>query len=126
MLRRLGIEDQIIEILNAQIDYWGEDFPQLVSMKSEIAEAIKSEEAKYIRTLERGSELVKKISGELNRKHQHEMPQETLVELYDSHGLVPEFVKELAEPIHLEVNQSANFYGMVAQRHLTKKSIGRR
>ncbi|MGA3295819.1 MAG: alanine--tRNA ligase [Candidatus Bathyarchaeia archaeon] len=121
MLRRLGIEDQIIEIINAQVDYWGEDFPQLVSMKSEIAEAIKSEETKYIRTLERGSELVKKISDELNRKHQREMPQETLIELYDSHGLVPEFVKELSEPIHLEVNLPENFYGMVAQRHLSKK-----
>jgi len=123
-LRRLGIEGRIIEIINAQVDYWGEDFPQLVSMKSEIAEAIKSEETKYIRTLERGSELVKKIAGELKRKHQRKIPQEILIELYDSHGLVPEFVKELSEPIHLEVNLPENFYGMVAQRHLSKERAG--
>jgi alanyl-tRNA synthetase len=124
ILRRLGIEDRIIDILNAQIDYWGVDFPHLISMKNEVAEAIKSEEAKYMRTLERGSDLVKRISGELKRKNQNIIPQETLVELYDSHGLVPEVVKEFATPLNLEVNPSANFYGIVAQSHLDKKSIG--
>ena len=122
MLRRLGIEDQLIEILNAQIDYWGGDFPQLISMRDEVAEAIKSEEEKYRRTLERGSDLVKKIAGDLKRKNQTVMPDETLVELYDSHGIVPDIVKELAEPLRLEVNPPSNFYGMVAQRHLGRKS----
>jgi alanyl-tRNA synthetase len=122
MLRRLGIEDRMIEILNSQIDYWGGDFPQLITMRNEVAEAIKSEEQKYKRTLERGSELVKKISGDLKRKNQSVMPDETLVELYDSHGLVPDIVKELVEPLGLEVNPPSNFYAMVAQRHLTRKS----
>jgi alanyl-tRNA synthetase len=122
MLRRLGIEDQLIEILNAQIDYWGGDFPQLISMKDEVAEAIKSEEEKYKRTLERGSDLVKKIAGDLKRKNQTFMPDETLVELYDSHGIVPDIVKELAEPLRLEVNPPSNFYGMVTQRHLGRKT----
>jgi alanyl-tRNA synthetase len=121
MLQRLKIEDHIIEILNAQINYWGGDFPQLKTMRNEIAEAIKSEEQKYRRTLERGSELVKKISVDLKRKNQNVMPEETLVELYDSHGLVPDIVKEIAEPMHLEVNPPSNFYGMVAKRHLTRK-----
>jgi len=122
MLRRLGIEDQLITILNAQIAYWGDDFPQLVAMRNEIGEAIKSEEKKYRRTLERGSELVKKIAVDLKSKNHTEMPAATLVELYDSHGIVPDIVKEIAEPLHLEVNPPSNFYGMVAQRHLARKS----
>jgi alanyl-tRNA synthetase len=122
MLRRLGIENELVAILHAQIDYWGGDFPQLVAMRNEVAEAIKSEEKKYRRTLERGSELVKKIAVELRRKNETEMPSETLVELYDSHGIVPDIVKEVAEPLQLEVNPPSNFYGMVAQRHLARKS----
>lgn len=125
ILHRLGIEDRMIEILNSQIDYWGNDFPQLKSMRNEVAEAVKSEEAKYERTLERGSELVRKISGELKRRNQDIMPQETLVELYDSHGLVPEVVQELAGPLNVEVTPSTNFYGMVAQRHLSKNVGGK-
>ena len=89
MLRQLGIEGRMIEILNLQIDYWGDDFPQLREMRHEIEEAIKSEEAKYRRTLERGSDLVKKIASDLKSKAQTEIPSETLVELYDSHGIVP-------------------------------------
>src|SRR5208337_3805474 len=122
MLRRLGIENELVPILHAQIDYWGGDFPQLVAMRNEVAEAIKSEENKYRRTLERGSELVKKIAIDLKRKNETEMPSETLVELYDSHGIVPDIVKEVAEPLQLEVNPPSNFYGMVAQRHLARKS----
>ncbi len=122
-LRQLGIEDRMLDILDAQIQYWGNDFPQLKDMRHEIAEAIKSEESKYRRTLERGSDLVKKIAGDLKTKGQREIPSETLVELYDSHGLVPDIVREIAEPLGVEANLPSNFYGMVAQRHLSGSRV---
>jgi len=121
ILHQLGIEDKMLEIINSQIDYWRQDFPQLHSMQHEIAEAIKSEETKYQRTLTRGSELIKRISNELKRKDQIEIPAQTLVELYDSHGLVPDVVKELAAPLQISVSTPTDFYGMVAQKHLSKK-----
>jgi len=119
MLRQLGIEDRMPEILDAQVDYWGNDFPQLKDMKRELSEAIKSEESKYKKTLERGSDLVKKISNELKAKGQKEIPSDTLVELYDSHGMVPDLVKEVAEPVGVAVNSPGNFYAMVLQKHLS-------
>ena len=121
MLRQLGIEDRLLDIVDAQVDYWGNDFPQLREMRREIAEAIKSEESKYTRTLERGADLVKKIAGDLKAKGQKEIPSETLVELYDSQGMVPDIVREVAEPIGVAVNAPGNFYGMVAQKHLSAK-----
>jgi alanyl-tRNA synthetase len=121
MLRQLGIENRMLEILEAQVEYWGGDFPQLRDMRREIAEAIKSEESKYVRTLERGSDLVKKISSDLKVKGQKEIPVETLVELYDSQGIVPDIVREISEPLGVIVNTPGNFYGMVAQKHLTGK-----
>ncbi len=123
MLRLLGIEDRMLEILDAQVDYWGGDFPQLSGMRREVAEAIKSEESKYQRTLERGSDLVKKIANDLNSKGQKEVPSETLVELYDSHGIVPEIVREIAEPLGVAVNTPGSFYAMVAQKHLSGKRV---
>jgi alanyl-tRNA synthetase len=123
MLRQLGIEDKMPDILDLQVEYWGVDFPQLRDMKREILEAIKSEETKYRRTLERGSDLVKKVSGDLKAKGQTEIPSTALVELYDSHGLVPDVVREIAEPMGVEVRPPNNFYGMVAQRHLSGKRV---
>ncbi len=119
MLRQLGIEGKMLDILDAQVDYWGDDFPQLKQMKREIAEAIKSEETKYRRTLERGSDLVKRIASELKAKGQKEIPSATLVDLYDSQGMVPDIVREIAEPLGVAVNPPGNFYGMVAHKHLT-------
>jgi alanyl-tRNA synthetase len=121
MLRQLGIEDKMLDILDAQVDYWGDDFPQLKGMKREMEEEIKSEEFKYRKTLERGSDLIKKISSELKSKGQKEIPPAALVDLYDSHGMVPDIVREIAEPLGVAVNPPGNFYGMVAQKHLTEK-----
>jgi alanyl-tRNA synthetase len=123
MLRQLGIEDKMLEILDSQVDYWGDDFPQLKDMRREIAEAIKSEEGKYQRTLERGSDLVKKIASDLKARGQNEIPTDDLVELYDSHGMVPDLVREIAQPVGLTVEAPSNFYGMVAQKHLSGKRV---
>ncbi len=121
MLRQLGIEDRMPEILDAQVDYWGDDFQQLKDMRREIAEAIKSEESKYKRTLERGADLVKKIAIDLKAKGQKEIPSGSLVELYDSQGMVPDIVREVAEPLGVAVNAPGNFYAMVLQKHLSEK-----
>src|SRR5208337_1768918 len=121
MLRQLGIEDRMPEILDAQVDYWGDDFQQLKDMRREIAEAIKSEESKYKRTLERGADLVKKIAIDLRAKGQKEIPSGSLVELYDSQGMVPDIVREVAEPLGVAVNAPGNFYAMVLQKHLSEK-----
>jgi alanyl-tRNA synthetase len=121
MLRQLGIEDRMPEILDAQVDHWGDDFQQLKDMRREIAEAIKSEESKYRKTLERGADLVRKISSDLKAKGEKEVPSGTLIELYDSHGMVPDIVREVAEPLGVAVNAPGNFYAMVLQKHLSGK-----
>jgi len=55
---------------------------------------------------------------ELKGKGKSSIPAETLVELYDSHGLPPEIVKEIAEKESLKAEVPDNFYNMVAERHV--------
>jgi alanyl-tRNA synthetase len=119
MLRLLGIEDRLGEITEMQISHWGTDFPHLVEMRNEILEALRVEEEKFKKTLERGSEMVKRISADLKAKHQDSIPTETLVQLYDSHGLVPDIVRDEAEKEGMRVDVPGNFFGMVAQKHLS-------
>ena len=119
MLRLLGIEDRLGEITEMQIDHWGMDFPHLIEMRNEILEALRVEEEKFKKTLERGSEMVKRISADLKAKHQDSIPAETLVQLYDSHGLVPDIVRDEAEKEGIRVDVPGNFFGMVAQKHLS-------
>jgi len=118
MLRSLGIEGRLLDIVERQIAYWSGSFPNLRAMKDEIVEELMVEQEKYSRTLDKGAELVKRISQETKKSGLKEIAQETLVELYDSHGLVPEIVKEFAESESIDVQVPEDFFGKVAQRHL--------
>jgi len=122
MLRLLGIEDRLGEITEMQISHWGEDFPHLIEMRNEILEGLRVEEEKYEKTLDRGSEMVRRISTELKAKGKDTIPQETLVQLYDSHGLVPDIVRDEAEKEGIRVDVPGKFFAMVAQKHLAAAS----
>ncbi|PMB74643.1 alanine--tRNA ligase [Candidatus Bathyarchaeota archaeon] len=118
LLRMLGIPDKLYDIVDMQINHWSHDFPHLGEMRNEIMEIIAVEEEKYEETIKRGEGMVKRISGELKAKNQSEIPAETLIELYDSHGLPPEIVQLTAEKEGLKVNVPENFYTLIAQKHL--------
>jgi alanyl-tRNA synthetase len=118
LLKMLGIPDKLYDIMDMQIGFWGRDFPQLKEMRNEIAEMLKVEEEKFEDTIKRGEGMVKRISSELKAKKKKEIPIETLTELYDSHGLPPEIVKQAAENEGLHVEVPDNFYALIAQRHM--------
>jgi alanyl-tRNA synthetase len=118
LLKMLEIPDKLYEIVDMQIDFWSKDYPHLEEMRSEIAEMLKVEEEKFQETIKRGEGMVKRISAELKTKKKKEIPIETLTELYDSHGLPPEIVKQAAENEGLRVEVPDNFYALIAQRHM--------
>jgi len=124
LLRMLGIPNRLYDIVDMQIRLWGKDFPHIKEMRSEIIEMLKVEEEKFDETLKRGEGMVKRISTELKAKRKKTVPVETLTELYDSHGIPPEIVKEAAETMGLTVDIPDNFYTLIAQRHMqTSKPV---
>ena len=118
LLRDLAIEDRMADIVDLQIKYWEKDFPRLKDMHNEILELLSIEREKYEQTLERGRGLVKRIIQERKKEGATEIPLESIVELYDSHGLTPEVVSETAEAEGAEVRVPDNFYSYVAERHV--------
>jgi len=118
LLRTLAIEEKLLDIVDMQIKFWSKDFPRLKDMRNEILEILSAERDKFEQTLKRGSSLVKRIAQGLKSKKIAEIPLETLTELYDSHGLPPEVVKETAEAEGVRVRVPENFYTMVAEKHV--------
>lgn len=118
MLKTLGIEDKLYDIMKMQIELWSGDYPQLKEAQNEILEMLKSEETKFEETITRGQGMVKRIAAELKMKNKREIPVDTLTELYDSHGLPPEIVKQAAEKESLKVDIPDDFYSLIAQRHM--------
>jgi alanyl-tRNA synthetase len=120
LLKTLGIEDRLPEIIDMQILAYRNDFPHLEVMRDEIQTMLQVEREKYQQTLERGRLLVKRIAQELKAKKARRIPNETLVELYDSHGLPPEVVRETAREENVLVEVPDNFYALIAARHLVE------
>ncbi len=119
LMRNLNMKpDNLYEIIDLQTSYWQKDFPRLKEMQNEIVEMLKMEEEKFQDTLKRGEGMVKRIADELKTKGTGKIPETTLTELYDSHGLPPEIVKQVAEEKGVQVDVPENFYTLIAKRHM--------
>ncbi len=119
LMRSLNMKPaELYDIVDMQTDYWGKDFPRIKEMQKEIIEMLKVEEEKFVETLKRGEGMVKRIATDLKTKGTGKLPMDTLTELYDSHGLPPEIVKQAAEKEGVEVEVPENFYALIANRHM--------
>ena len=111
-LAKLGSNVKLSELVELQIKFWGEDFPQLLERRNYILEVVDLEEERFRKTLSRGLSYVERL---LKRKKS--IGLEDLVELYDSHGIPPDIVEEVARKKGVKVHVPANFFSIVARRH---------
>jgi alanyl-tRNA synthetase len=119
LMRGLNMNiDRLYDIMDMQVNYWGQDFPHIKIMQNEIIEMLKVEQEKFEDTLKRGEGMVKRLATELKTKNTTQISNEILSELYDSHGLPPEIVKQAAEAEGVKVEIPENFYSLVAKRHM--------
>ncbi|HJW65922.1 MAG TPA: alanine--tRNA ligase, partial [Candidatus Bathyarchaeia archaeon] len=125
LMRTLNMKpDRLYDIVGMQVDCWSKDYPQIRTMQTEIIEMLKTEEEKFADTLKRGEGIVKRLISSLKERKGEPIggafliQDDKLSELYDSHGLPPEIVKEVAEVEHVPVTIPENFYNLVAKRHM--------
>jgi alanyl-tRNA synthetase len=110
-MRSLDVKFTLADIVGRQIDYFSPYFPELVENREDIMSLVKVEEQRYYETLERGRSIVQRMTKDLKGKP---ITLDKLIELYDSHGLNPEIVKEFSD---VPVEIPDNFYMQVAKRH---------
>jgi alanyl-tRNA synthetase len=119
LMRSLNMEpERLYDIVDMQVALWSKDYPQIKIMRNEIVEMLKVEQEKFEDTLKRGEGMVKRIADDLKAKGATIVPEATLSELYDSHGLPPEIVKQAAEAEGVKVEIPENFYALIANRHM--------
>lgn len=117
LMRDLDLEEPLIELMDFELKRLSSNFPALKEKRDYVLEVIDSEERKYRETLDRGKRLVSRISTSLKEKGKSEIPTDRLIELYDSQGLPPEVVEEVAEGEGIEVEPPEDFYIQVAESH---------
>jgi len=121
LMRELKIEKPLSELMALELEHLYVQFPEFREREKYILEVVELEEERYHETLSRGSQLVERIAAGLRQEHKVLLPKDKLIELYDSHGLPPEIVKEVAAKLGIGVEVPDDFYIQVANMHSQAK-----
>ncbi|HOI58094.1 MAG: alanine--tRNA ligase [Methanoculleus sp.] len=114
MMNDLSMDEDLGDLIEAQMQVVGTgNFGQSVDVVREIVE---SEEERYAATLERGTRIVQKIARNYKAKSTR-VPLAEVITLYDSHGIPPEMVKDVAAAEGAVVEVPDNFYSLIADIH---------
>jgi alanyl-tRNA synthetase len=106
----VGVDAPLDELVDMQAERLGYE------NRDTIREIVRSEVHKYSETLERGGRRVRQIAEE-HAEREAPIPVETLVDLYDSHGIQPDMVESIAAEVGAAVDVPDDFYSLVAERH---------
>jgi alanyl-tRNA synthetase len=116
LMHELELEKPLVELMELELKHLVEHFPELKEHSDYILEVIEIEEQRYRDAILRGARLVERLAGDF-RARGEPLPLQKLIELYDSHGLPPEMVKEIADKVGAAVSVPEDFYIRVAKLH---------
>ncbi|AAG20397.1 alanine--tRNA ligase [Halobacterium salinarum] len=106
----IGADVPLDELVDMQADRLGYE------NRDTIRSIVRSEVEKYGETLERGGRRVEQLAEEYADRGEP-VPTDELIELYDSHGIQPGMVADIAADVGATVDAPDDFYSLVAARH---------
>ncbi|WP_053947134.1 alanine--tRNA ligase [Halolamina sediminis] len=112
----VGIDVPLDELVDREAERLGYE------NRDTIRDIVRTEERKYEETLERGRRKVQQLADD-HAAAGTPIPTEQLIELYDSHGIQPSMVAEIARERGAEVNEPDDFYSLVAERHDAEEAL---
>jgi len=106
---RLKMKFDLDEIIDIQIDYLRNTYPELEKTREDVKEIISIETGRYDSSKERMQKIVSKLNKE---------PKvEDLITLYESDGVTPEYLKEMKVISEIP----STFYSKLSDLHQSKK-----
>ena len=118
---RLGVKDPFLyRVSGAVVEHMRQWYPELVAKREQAAMMIKSEEERFLHTLDAGLERWQDVlkSSWTDRV----VPGEDLFRLHDTFGFHIELVKELAEGEDVKLDTDGFERAMAEQRERSKKT----
>ncbi len=115
-IEKLKLNVSLRELVNMQLDFLEKEFPSLKKRKKQIDEILDIETKRYAETLSKGEGLVKRIL-----KEKENIDTNELITLYDTHGMPPEIVKNIAKNEGTSLEIPEDFYSMIAVLHSHEK-----
>jgi alanyl-tRNA synthetase len=95
--RRLGLNYPFLnDMAGIAVSTMGHVYPELTGNQNLIREVIKTEEERFMATLDTGLNLVEKLVGEVSSEVRNRLTGEEIFRLYDTYGFPPELTAEIA------------------------------
>ncbi|MDD1724293.1 MAG: alanine--tRNA ligase, partial [Methanospirillum sp.] len=121
MMRDLGLgDDKLADLIERQMRIIGvQRFEQDIDVVMEIVDR---EVEKYKSTMERGTRTVERLAQAYKKKCE-KIPLDEMVTLYDSHGIPPDMVRDLATAQGAVVDLPDDFYSRIANMHSESEQV---
>jgi len=97
VLKLLKSDVDLRELIRMQIDYWAEDFPNMLKNKEYILDVIENEQAKFEEVLLKAPSVAQALA-------KRQITLDTLIEAYDSNGIPPDILAEELKKVRKDVN----------------------
>lgn len=115
-LEKLKLTMNLRDLVDLQVHFLEKEFPELEKHKDEIGEILDIETKRFIDTLSKGEGLIKRIL-----KEKESIDASALIMLYDTHGVPPDVVQNIAKNEGATVVIPRNFDSMIAELHSHEK-----
>ena len=102
--------------------HMGEAFPELKARQEYIAKVIESEEARFLKTLDKGLARMDKLLSELKKKKKKTIPGKDAFLFHDTYGFPFDLTAVIAEENNFEVDREAYLACMEEQKERARKS----
>jgi len=115
-IEKLRLDATLHQLVELQLGFLEKEFPSLIKRRDQISEILDIETKRYSDTLSKGEGLIKRIL-----KEKQTLDANAFITLYDTHGMPPEIVQNIAKREHIEVAIPKNFDSMIAELHSHEK-----
>ena len=112
VLTLLGKTDVIYDLIDKQLSYWRDLYPNLSNVRDYVHDVVDHELSKYRDVINRAPKVIRKYV-----KRGKGLSTDDLIEIYDSHGIPPEVAKEVSKKLGIEVEIPRDFYSRLASKH---------
>ncbi len=111
---KFGWNISLYEVCEQHAKELKELYPELSNNLDDVKKILDFETNKFKETKARNKTIIENVLKK------NKIDEKKLLELYDSHGIQPEQVKDVAKKMGINVDIPENFFGKMSERHLNK------
>ncbi len=120
-IKEFGFDIDIVKIAEEHARYLKPMFPNLSAGLENFSDIIDVERKRLEETRGRGRKIVESILEKARSSRDSTFDESKLIQLYESNGIQPELVQEIAREKKIRIEIPDDFYTKLSERHMTER-----